>query len=164
MRIYLSNYWKKNCVFSIVIIIMMVIAVIMFCIWSYDDEDYILIAGILFFIILFSYLTVVLLKLVRHVIKENNQFVMYSFDGKKLSSLNFESDIYYELLPLIEGIYSTQNYIVISNLSFSSYRKKGFTKLAQICRAIDQNGNQIIIPYSEQVYNLVDMSRWHRIN
>lgn len=164
MRIYLSNYWKRNCMFSVVIILIAVIATIIFCIWGHDDEDYILIAGFLFFVFLFFYLTIISMKLVRYVVEENNQLVMYSFGGKKLSLLNLESDIYYEILPLIEGKYSTQDYIILSNSQFVSYRKKGFIGLAKICKSIDENGNQIIISYREQVARILDISTWHKIN
>ena len=104
------------------------------------------------------------MKLVRYVVEENNQLVMYSFGGKKLSLLNLESDIYYEILPLIEGKYSTQDYIILSNSQFVSYRKKGFIGLAKICKSIDENGNQIIISYREQVARILDISTWHKIN
>ena len=164
MRIYLSNYWKKTCVFSILIILVIIIATTIFCVWSHDTEDYILIAGSLFFVFLFCYLTLISMKLVRYIVKENNRIVMYSFIGKKLSALNLESDIYYEILPLIEGMYSTQDYIVISNSPFESYQKKRYTGIGKICKSIDENGNQIIMPYRKQVSGLLDISLWYKIN
>lgn len=104
------------------------------------------------------------MKLVRYIVKENNRIVMYSFIGKKLSALNLESDIYYEILPLIEGMYSTQDYIVISNSPFESYQKKRYTGIGKICKSIDENGNQIIMPYRKQVSGLLDISLWYKIN
>ena len=164
MRIYLSNYWRKSLTFGVIIIFTLVIATIIFCAWSHDDEDYILVICSIFYISVFFYLTAISTKLARYVAKENNQFVMYSLGGKKLSSLNYESDVYYEILPLVEGMYSTRNYIVISNFSFVSYRKRRVTGLSKICKLIDENGNQIIMPYSEQASILPDNSRWHEIN
>lgn len=165
MRIYLSSYWKKNCIFSTVIVSIIIITTIIFCIWSHDAEDYILIAGSLFFVFLFCYLIFVSMKLVRYVVKDKQQFVMCSFRGKKISSLNLEIDIYYEVLPLTEGTYSKQDFIVLSNMPFVSYRSNNFMGLAKICKSIDKNGNQIIMPYENQyTMNLFDISAWRKIN
>lgn len=165
MRIYLSNYWKKSCIFSTIIASIIIISTIIFCIWSHDEEDYILIVGSLFFVFLFCYLIFMSTKLVRYVVTDNQQFIMCSFRGKRISSLNLETDIYYEVLPLIEGTYSKQDFIVLSNIPFASYRSNNFIGLAKICKSIDKNGNQIIMPYRNlDITNLSEISTWHKIN
>ena len=83
MRIYLSNYWKKNLIVGIVIVFIIVIITVIFCAWNYDEEDYILIVGSIFFVLLFCYLISLSLKLIRYVTEENKQLVMYSFRKKK---------------------------------------------------------------------------------
>lgn len=164
MRIYLSNYWKKNCIFSAVIVSIIIIATVMFCVWSHDREDYILIAGSLFFVFLICYMIFISMKLVRYVVKDKQQFIMYSFVGKKISSLNLETEIYYEVLPLTEGMFSKQDFIVLSNTPFMSYRSNHFICLSKICKSIDKHGNQIIMPYNKQyITNLFDISAWHKI-
>lgn len=145
MRLYLSNYWKKNIITSLVIIFIIVIATTAFCIWSCDKEDYILVMCSLFFIILYCCMIFKTMKLIRYVEEENQRLVMYSFDGKKMSSINLEEDIYYEILPLTEGSFSQPDYIILSNIPFTSYRASGFTKLVPTCKTLDANGSQIII-------------------
>lgn len=137
----------------------------MFCIWSHDKEDYILIIGSLFFIFLFVHMTKRASKLVRYIVEENKQLVMYSFKKKKLSTLNLNSDIYYEVLTLIEGTYSKQDFIVLSNLQFESFQKKDAFGLAQICKEVDANGKQIIMPYKNPyIFNLLNVATCHEIN
>lgn len=164
MRIYLSNYWKKNCIFSAVIFLIIIIATVMFCVYSHDAEDYILIAGSMFFVFLLCYMIFISMKLVRYVVKDKQHLIMYSFVGKKISSLNLETEIYYEVLPLTEGTFSKQDFIVLSNIPFVSYRSNHFIGLAKVCKFIDKNGNQIIMPYKNQyIMNLFDISAWHKI-
>lgn len=164
MRIYLSSYWKKNCVFSIIIVVIIIISTIFFCIWSHEAEDYILIACSLFFVVLFCYLLFISMKLVRYVVKDKQQFIMCSFGGKMISSLNLDTDIYYEVLPLTEGTYSKQEFIILSNIPFVSYRSNDYRNLAKICKSIDKNGDQIIMPYgNHDTMNLFDVSTWHKI-
>lgn len=164
MRIYLSSYWKKNCISIIIIVSLIIISTTFFCIWSKDSEDYILIACSGFFVILLCDLLLTSMKLVRYVVKDKQQLIMCSFGGKKIASLNLDTEIYYEVLPLIEGTYSKQEFIVLSNLPFVSYGSKDDRKLAKICKSIDKNGNQIIMPYgNHDTMNLLDVSTWHRI-
>jgi len=52
MKIYLSNYWRKSSIFIVCLSAIITVATAVFCIQSYDEEDYILIIGALFFVIL----------------------------------------------------------------------------------------------------------------
>ena len=83
MRIYLSNYWKKNLILGIAFVFIIVVSTGIFCVWNYDEEDYILIVGSLFFVLLFCYLISKSLTLVRFVTEEGKQLVMYSFRKQK---------------------------------------------------------------------------------
>lgn len=165
MRIYLSNYWKKNLIVGIVIVFIIVIITVIFCAWNYDEEDYILIVGSIFFVLLFCYLISLSLKLIRYVTEENKQLVMYSFRKQKKGSLSLDSDIYYEVLSLIEGAYSRKDFVVLSNMPFESFQKRGVFGLAKICKEIDTNGEQIIAPYNNPyVMNLLDASVCFKIS
>lgn len=44
MRIYLSDYWKKNLIVGIAFAFIIVISTGIFCVWNYDEEDYILLS------------------------------------------------------------------------------------------------------------------------
>lgn len=165
MRIYLSDYWEKNLIVGIAFVFIIVISTIIFCVWSHDEEDYILIVGSLAFVLLFCYLISLSLKLIRYVTEENKQLVMYSFRKQKKGSLSLDSDIYYEVLPLMEGTYSRKDFVVLSNKPFASFQKRGVFGLAKICKEIDTTGEQIIAPYNDPyVLNLLDASVCHKIS
>lgn len=164
MRIYLSNRWKVNCIVGVLIILAMTISTAVVCIVMPDEENYILVICTFFFTALFCYLIFKSASLVKYVIKENRTLVMYSFAKKRLTSLCLDSDIYYEVVPLIDGMFSKQDFIVLSNLTFESFRRNKVLGLAQVCKAIEERGNQIIMPYSNQyIFGLADISAWHKI-
>lgn len=79
MKIYLSNYWRKSSIFIVCLSAIITVATAVFCIQSYDEEDYILIIGALFFVILSFCLQLNALKLLDYVEVSNNQFIMYYY-------------------------------------------------------------------------------------
>ncbi len=164
MKIYLSSYWKKSCVFCAIFVAIVVVSTVMFCIWSQDKEDYVLIIGSLLFIFLFGYLINTSLKLVRYIKVENNNLVMYSFCKKAMCAINLEAVVYYEILPLIESAYTKKEYIILSNFPFESFQKRSAEGLAKICKLIDTNGNQIISPFNNQFSsNLLNIDKYYKI-
>ncbi len=150
MKIYLSNYWKQTCIFCVLTVFVLFVATVIFCFWHHSEEDYILIVSSSLMIIIFAYLMSVSLRLFRYVKEENMQLVMYSFRKIKLSSLQLDADIYYEVLSLIEGTYSRQDFVVLSNIPFESFHNKKISGLAETCKLVDFNGNQVIMPYNCQ--------------
>ena len=150
MKVYLSKYWNKSCIFSVFIISLAIIFTLLFCIAYPDKEIYIS------------------LKLIRYIIEENRQVTMYLFKKRKMSSLNLDADVYYEVLPLIEGTYSVKEFIILSNFPFEPYKSRGNKRkllgLAKVCKEIDVGGKQIIMPYkNEYVSNLLNGSTCYKI-
>lgn len=165
MKIYLSKYWIKNNICLLASLIILIIIFIILSIKIDNAEDTIIMVGCgMFYVFLFCYLLRVVISYVRYVVKENNQFVMCSFFGKRITAISLDFDVYYETLPLIEGMYSTQNFIIISNHPFRSYREQGFFQLGKLCKTLDKTKNQIIMPYNEQTQNLLDVSKYNFIN
>lgn len=163
MKLYLSKYWKDTCMFGCFIILMLIVSAISFCIWSHDAEDYLIIIGTLIFISIFGYLMHVSIKLVRYTITENEKVTMYSYNGNQLCSIDLDKDIYYEVLTLIEGTYSKKKFIIISNERFDPYRKSTNIGLGKICKSIDTNKKQIILPYEKSARALINFATWHNI-
>ena len=164
MKIYLSNHWKVNCIVGILIILAMIISTAVVCIWMPDEENYILVVCTFLFAALFCYLMIKSARLIRYVTKENQTLVMYSFAKKKIASLRLDSDIYYEIVPLIEGAFAKRDFIILSNSTFESFRKHKASGLAQVCKTIEERGNQIIMPYSDRyISGLTDIPAWHKI-
>ena len=164
MKVYVSSYWRRCVVFNIAMILIILAATLIFGAWSRDSEDYILIIGAAIFIIIIGYLTAVSLRLVRYITKDGNQMTMHSFCGKKLSSVNLESDVYYEICNMAEGTHKKQDFMIVSNTPFRSYQKYGYNGLSKVCRAIGEKGDQIIIPCGKGVFADSDILTWHRIH
>lgn len=164
MKFYVSSYWKRCVIFGTAMILAIFISTLIFCAWSRDSEDYILIIGVAILIIIIGYLTVISLKLVRYIKTDGNQMIMYSFCGRRLSSVNLESDVYYEICIMAEGAHKRQNFMIVSNTPFLSYQEYGYNSLSKVCRAIDEQGDQIIIPCEKGVLTDSDIIAWHRIH
>lgn len=162
MKIYLSNYWRKSSIFTVCLTAIIAVATAAFCIWSYDEEDYILITGALFFILLFACLQLNTLKLLDYVEVSNNQFVMCSVNGRRKCAINSDTLIYYQIVSLIEGTLSRTDFIVLSNQEFSLYQNGN--GLAKVCKEVNTKGNQIIMPYNKMSKPLLRLSDWHKIN
>ena len=122
MKIYLSNYWRKSSIFIVCLSAIITVATAVFCIQSYDEEDYILIIGALFFVILSFCLQLNALKLLDYVEVSNNQFIMCSVSGKRKCTINSDTLIYYQIVSLIEGTFSRTDFIVLSDQSFPCYQ------------------------------------------
>ncbi len=162
MKIYLSNYWRKSCIFTVCLTAIIAVATAVFCIWSYDEEDYILIIGALFFILLFACLQLSTLKLLDYVEVSNNQFVMCSVSGKRKCTINSNTLIYYQIVSLIEGTLSRTDFIVLSNQEFSPYQNGN--GLAKVYKGANARGNQIIMPYNKTSIPFFNLKDWHKIN
>lgn len=159
MKIYLSSYWRKNSIFMVALTVIDVVVIAAFCIYY---EDYISIIVALLYIILFSCLQVSTLKLLDYVEVKNNQFVMRSVSGRRRCTINSNSLIYYQIVLLIEGTFSKTDFIVLSNQAFPRYQKgKG---LAKVCKEVNAQGNQIIMPYNKMSKELFNLKNWHRIS
>lgn len=162
MKIYLSNYWRKSSIFIVCLSAIIAVATAVFCIQSYDEEDYILIIGALFFVILSFCLQLNALKLLDYVEVSNNQFIMCSVSGKRKCTINSDTLIYYQIVSLIEGTFSRTDFIVLSDQSFPCYQNGN--GLAKVCKEINAKGNQIIMPYNKMSKPLLSLRDWHKIN
>lgn len=148
MKIYLSNYWNKNCLFILGMICMILLSTTFFCVWSNDEEDYVLIILVVIFVLLLCYLLSIAVKLVNYVVKENNSLVMYSCFGNKIASIHLDSFVFYEILVLVEGTFSKQKFIILSNEKFYTYNKTNVSGLGSVCKELYKKQCHIIMPYS----------------
>lgn len=180
MKTYLSSYWNKSCIFTAVLFFVCMIATLIMI--GLPEEGiamsdhliflallicvYILIPGYLMWLPVFN------IKLVRYTVKSGQQITMYSVKAKELAALNLKTDVYYEVLPLIEGMYSTKKFIILSNKPFAAYKSRKLKNcygeikgLGAVCKEINKDKTQIIMPYMEQdVSGEFDVSLWHIID
>ena len=43
MKIYLSKYWRINSLVNFCVMIFIIVGTVLFCVWSNDSEDYIMV-------------------------------------------------------------------------------------------------------------------------
>lgn len=160
MKIYLSKYWIADHISLVCVEVAVVVATVVFCI-EYRDADIIMIIGALVFIGLTYYVQSRVIYLLDYVEVSNNQFTQYSFSGKRKRAVNSDEPIYYQIVPLIEGVYSRADFIVLSNQEFSPYRNG--SGLAAVCKEASAKGNQIIMPYNQKSRPLLHLRDWHKV-
>lgn len=153
MKIYLSDYWKKQIIFAFVIIAILILLLIKFCVFDFEfSEDIFLVACGTWFILAFSVLSLISLPLVNYIIvdKDKRKVKMYSFCGKELSSIDIDSqcDIYYEVISLRENTMSFNDYMILSNTPFTYYSDEKKKGLSDICKKVITSGSQIIVSES----------------
>lgn len=160
MKIYLSKYWIADHISLVCVEVAVVVATVAFCI-EYRDADIIMIIGSLAYIGITYYVQSRVIYLLDYVEVSNNQFTQYSFSGKRKRAVNSDEPIYYQIVPLIEGVYSRADFIVLSNQEFSPYRNG--SGLAAVCKEASAKGNQIIMPYNQKSRPLLHLRDWHKV-
>ncbi len=160
MKIYLSKYWIADHISLVCVEVAVVVATVVFCI-EYRDADIIMIIGSLAYIGITYYVQSRVIYLLDYVEVSNNQFTQYSFSGKRKRAVNSDEPIYYQIVPLIEGVYSRADFIVLSSQEFSPYRNG--SGLAAVCKEASAKGNQIIMPYNQKSKPLLHLRDWHKV-
>lgn len=163
MRKYLSKYWVRSCSFCILVVLIIVVATIAFCIQSYSDEDYILIIDVLFFALVSAYVIRISLIMVRYTKTAGNRLIMYSYRNRISCELFLDQNVYYEIMILVESTSTTLHCVILSNERFDSYQEHGESKLATVCKSVDRNGKQIIIPYDDFAKLLISQPNFFEI-
>lgn len=160
MKIYLSKYWIADHISLVCVEVAVVVATVVFCI-EYRDADIIMIIGSLVYIGSVSYVQSKTIYILDYVEVSNNQFTQCSFSGKRKRAVNSDEPIYYQIVPLIEGVYSRADFIVLSNQEFLPYRNG--SGLAAVCKEASAKGNQIIMPYNQKSRPLLHLRDWHKV-
>ncbi len=164
MKIYLSKYWWLNSFIMIFLIVFIVIGAVIFCAWSRDREDYIVILCAASWVLVAIGILFLTKRLLAYTIVGENQIKEFSVFSKELCTVKTSDAVYYEILPLIVGVFCTEKFIVLSDAPFASYHYRGFFRLLELCKYIDKNGSQIILPYNNgQIINQFGSSKLHRI-
>ena len=80
-----------------------------------------------------------------------------------MASVELEKHVYYEILGLTEGMYAHNEFILLSNKPFESYKDKGYWQLGKFIKGTSSLENLVIIPYNKETYPLLDITNWQRI-
>lgn len=173
MKVYLSKYVIADYISALFLVMGVIIAYIVFFIWVVRTWALfeVLLLTIVLFLCAFFYVGILVWalncvkSLLRYVTRADDKLVMYSFRGKYLSSLDPKADFYYEILPMSEGIFSCQDYIILSNSPFDTFRHEKIPGLGKVCDDLDKDGTQIIMPCKDNPYvsDLLNSPLCHRI-
>lgn len=158
MKTYLSKYWIINSLLLLGMVLLVIVAAAIFCVLYPSEENYIIILGVLFYVLLYAYLLSISIKLIRYVVEEENGLVMYSFFGKKLASVDLNSKIYLKKCSVLEGILSKREFLLLSNAPINIFCQplKG---LAQLCKVVDLSADVVILPYPNKYVGRLNTER-----
>ena len=167
MKIYLSKYWRQSYFSYLVTIICIVVFVVVFCIWSHDREDYIMILGALPWILTEVGPLVAAKRTATYAIIEPDEIHSYSFFSKKLCTVaTTTKPVYYVIFKTpVAGVWRDQ-FIALSNEPFE-YRDiyvymRGMYR-ARFIMSYDM-AKQVILPYNEQTILLLHTELWERVH
>ena len=160
MKNYLSVYWKRSCTFCAFLAAVVVAATVVFSLSYPDDEVYIPIGLCLFFVAVMAYVLSSALKLVRYTGQTNRRLTMYSFCGKPMCELALDGKVYYEVMRTIESSSTVLECVVLANAPFEPHE---CTKLAQLCKAVDSHGEQIIMAYDAYARQLTEQANFYEV-
>lgn len=162
MKIYLSDYWRKNFVFNLCCVILIVLGTIIFCLWSRDKEDYIFTIFSLFPAVPLIAILLSSKRFLTYVRIEDNKIISYSFRNKKLCVVNTHCEVYYSLFISPQGLLGTAEFIAISNEPFKCQDDLNPLKKRFITR-YDMN-KQIILPYQKDVVSSLKLNCWIEVD
>ena len=167
MKIYLSKCWRQSYCVELGLIIFLVVFLVIFCIWSHDREDYIMILLVLFQILVLVGLLFASKRTVTYAIIEPDEIHSYSFFSKKLCTVvTTTKPVYYAIFKTpVEGTWRDQ-FIALSNEPFE-YRDiyvymRGMHR-ARFIMSYDM-AKQVILPYNEQTILLLHTELWERVH
>lgn len=153
MKIYLSEYWRKNSIFILCLALIIVILTGAFCLWNRGAENYILIGCALGLILILAFVQMSTFILLDYVEMSDNEYIMFSVGGKRKCTVKTDEHVYFQILSLVEGSYSRQDFIVLSNEKFTFY--KDGSGLAKVYKKALADGNQIVMPYNKTTQPLL---------
>ena len=110
MKIYLSKCWRQSYCVELGLIIFLVVFLVIFCIWSHDREDYIMILLVLFQILVLVGLLFASKRTATYAIIEPDEIHSYSFFSKKLCTVvTTTKPVYYAIFKTpVEGRWRDQ--------------------------------------------------------
>lgn len=162
MKIYLSDYWRKNSLFNLCLIILIIVGTVIFCAWSRDSEDYIMIICSAWFVLVLSSILLCSKRFLTYIIVGTNQVHSYSIFNKRLCTVDTTTPTYYAIFKTSQGFLCVKQFIALSNKPFQYQPVYGISRVRFI-----QHYNmkvQIVLPYNEKTIPLLKLEEWHNVN
>ncbi len=162
MKIYLSKYWRQSSLFILCLMVLIVIGVVFFCLWSRDREDYIMVLCGAWFEFVLGCILLCSKRFLTYAVVERHQIHSYSLFSKKLCTINTAAPVYYALFSSPQGAFGIGRFIVISNAPFVYQATYGRAKVRFIQHY--NMAKQIVLPFNDQVAPLLNLDAWHKNN
>lgn len=160
MKIYLSKYWRRSSLFILCLIMLLVVGLVFFCIWSNDRENYIMVLCVAWFVFILACILLCSKRFLTYAIIENHQIHSYSLFSKKLCTIITTKPTYYAFFSSSQGV-SNKKFIVISNAPFEYQATYGTAKVKFI-QHYDM-AKQVVLPFNYQVAQQLNIDDWHNV-
>lgn len=118
MKIYLSKYWIQSSLFIICLMLFLIVGSVLFCVWSNDREDYIMVLCAAWFVLMLGCVLLCSKRFLTYATIEKHEIHSYSLFSKKLCTLTTTNQIYYAIFTTPQGVLSKNKFIALSNEMF----------------------------------------------
>ena len=162
MKIILSRYWRKSVYFITIVMLALILSTAIFCLWSRDQEDVLLISLVAVYILIESYLLNCSKRFLTYVLAEDHTFTSFSFFHRYLCTVDTNHPVYYAVFQTPESMYGFQEFIALSNEPFVYQPTYGISKKSFIYH-YDMK-KQIVLPYREETFSILHLTEWRRIH
>ena len=157
MKIYLSEYWRKSKKVLVVIILFCIfIACYMVLLGGFDIESItvsLLFVGTIIICLSFTYLSIQ--RLLRYSIIIDNKIINYNYAQEETATVFLKKPFYYDVKNLVEGSFSRNDFVIISNQPITLSLRYGENRLGVYCKAVDREVNTIICPCDDRIMRLL---------
>ncbi len=161
MRIVVSPYWNKTLkILMFIDVLLLVVSIFLILYFQTIDILVAMIGYTLIIVLISSLLMYYSRRLLTKVTVTNNLFIADLF-GKTQCSIDKSKKIYYMIFRCSESVYSSQNFILISNSYFEYKADRSFFS-KQLISYYDLN-KQILMPYNSETLSLCDFENWINI-
>lgn len=159
MKIYLSKYWRFNCLCEVIMIFLLVAGTTAFCLWFRTVENYIMVLCCAIFVSILAVALFLSKKFLTYVIYENRVFTSFTFFGKQCCKVYGDKAVYYAKFISPQGQYGLKEFVAVSNEPFDFQPTYGKAHIRFIQH---YNLNKIVVfPYDETIIPLLRVDEWH---
>ena len=164
MTLNLSNDWRNQKKINTGLIILFALLGLWLIINGKSETVNLIMLDILVVlipIICILYLQKTINPIIKKIEFAEEAIVMFSRKNRSVS-VDLSNCVYYEILRLRVGKYTSKEFIILSNNEFESLSQ--IAGLGKICKMIDKDYTKIIAPYNEEIIPWLKLDVWTEVN
>lgn len=161
MRVVVSPYWSIAIKTLLGIDIFVALFVFFILVNDYTYEGLLILGGFSLLCILITVLIFFIVRRLLTIVYVAEQSFQSVLLNKKLCYVDTNKRVYYMVFRCAESVYSSQEFILISNYFFE-YKTEEKIFSGNIVYSYDIN-KQILLPYNDKTYNLIDIRNWKNV-